>query len=233
MMTAQMTTDTKQTITKAAGWLYFLIILSSILSLVFLGGKFNVLGDSAASVSKMAQHENLVRINAVYEVFMFSAVIALAVLLFELTRGINAGLARTAMLLRVGEAILGYLGIVLSLGVLAVASQGAERSEALAVLLYDLKDLVYKVLMICISLGTIIYFSLFLKGRYIPKFMSVWGIIGFALMLVASVLQILDSPTGTMVNAAAAVLAITFELTIGIWFIVKGINQTGPIVNEQ
>ena len=144
---------------------------------------------------------------------MFSAVIALAVLLFELTRGINAGLARTAMLLRVGEAILGYLGIVLSLGVLAVASQGAERSEALAVLLYDLKDL--------------------LKGRYIPKFMSVWGIIGFALMLVASVLQILDNPTGTMVNAAAAVLAITFELTIGIWFIVKGINQTGPIVNEQ
>ena len=71
-MTAQMTTDTKQTITKAAGWLYFLIILSSILSLVFLGGKFNVLGDSAASVSKMAQHENLVRINAVYEAAVIS-----------------------------------------------------------------------------------------------------------------------------------------------------------------
>ena len=67
---------------------------------------------------KMFENSMYVRINAVYEVFMFSSVIVLSVLLFELTKNLNSTLARTAMLLRIAEAMLGYLGIILTLGIL-------------------------------------------------------------------------------------------------------------------
>ena len=71
-----------------------------------------------------------VRINAVYEVLMFSAVIALSVLLFELTKHLNVALARTAMLLRIAEALLGYLGIILTLGILSTVTAGTAAEEA-------------------------------------------------------------------------------------------------------
>lgn len=225
-MFPETTQRNRREIARIAGWLYLAIIVSSILSLIFLGGKYTVMGDTAASVQKMLQYETYVRINAVYEAFMFSAVIVLAVLLFELTKHVNAALARSAMLLRVGEAFLGFLGIVLSLGVLAVTSSntGLESTESLARLLYDLKDSVYKILMICISFGTILFFSLFHKARYIPQFLALWGIVGFILMFIASCMQILTITGGTVVNGVAAVLAISFECVIGFWFIKNGIT---------
>ena len=217
-------------IARTAGWFYLLIIVSSLLSLIFLGGKYTVMGDSAASVARMTRYATHVRINAVYEVFMFSAVIVLAVLLFELTKDINRTVARCALFLRSAEAILGYLGIVLTLGVLTVTGGNAapESTGSLAVLLYDLKDLVYKILMICISLGTVFFFTLFHKARLIPPFLSLWGIAGFALMIVASVFQILAAPGGMAINGAAAALAISFELVIGVWLIVKGTSTRLP-----
>ena len=215
-----------QKLSKWAGWFYFLIILSSILSLVFLGGKYTVMGDSAASVTKMFDNTILVRINAVYEVLMFSAVIVLSVLLFELTKYQNATLARTAMLLRLAEALLGYLGIVLTLSVLSSASAetGSSGVGALPILLYNLKDLTYKILMVCISLGTVLFFYLFHSAKYIPRFLTIWGILGFSLMLFASLLQILDLRAGVYVNAIAAALAISFEFTVGLWLVFKGVK---------
>ena len=211
---------------KFAGWFYFLIILTSILSLIFLGGKYTVMGDSATTVAKMSNSPMYVRITAVYEVIMFSAVIFLSVLLFELTKHLDAALARTAMLLRMAEAVLGYFGIILTLCILSTVSAGTTTvgTDTLPILLYDLKDLTYKVLMVCISLGTVIFFSLFHKAKYVPKYLTVWGIVGFTLMIVASLLQILDLQAGVVVNVIAAALAISFELVVGLWLIIKGIK---------
>ena len=221
-MSAEASTSKIHKLAKLTGWFYFLIILTSLLSLVLLGGKFTVMGDSETSVIKMVENSVYVRINVLYEVFMFSAVIVLSVLLFELTKYLNAVIARTAMLFRVVEAIMGYLGIVLALGILSTTS--TENVDALPILLYDLKDLAYKILMVCISLGSILFFYLFLKGSYIPKILSIWGIVGFILMLIASLLQILNMEIGITVNGIAATLVIPFELVVGLWLMIKGVK---------
>jgi len=212
---------------RAAGWFYLLIILTSILSLIFIGGKYTVMGDNAASVAKMSQNGMLVRINAAYEMLMFSAVIVLAVLLFEITKSINSALARTAMLLRIAEALMGYIGIILSLGVLSATreSAGADAVSSLAILLLNLKDIAYMILSVCISMGTVLFFVLLQRARYLPSFLTLWGIFGFGLMLIAGLMQITDVPAGDIVNAVAAGLVILFELVVGLWLIVKGIND--------
>ena len=222
-MNSKTSVYTTSRVVKAAGWLYFLIIFTSILSLVFLSGPYTVLGDSAASVMKMPQHEMSVRINAVYETVMFSAVIILAVLLFEITKSINSVLARSAMFLRTGEAILGYSGVVLTLAILLLQGNGTDQT--LAILLYDMKDTIYKVLMVCISTGTIFYFYLFYKARLIPTILSIWGILGFGLMLCAGLLQMLKISEGEILNMIAAALVIPFELVVGIFLIVKGVKK--------
>ncbi|MCB0795600.1 MAG: DUF4386 domain-containing protein [Flavobacteriales bacterium] len=222
-----------QRLAKWAGWSYLLIIITSILSLVVLGGRYTVMGDSAASVVKMFEHPGFVRANAVYEVLMFSAVIVLAVLLFQLTAHLNATIARIALMLRVAEALLGYLGVILTLGILYSAWDGSPDNGvgALPVLLYDLKDLTYKVLMVCISLGTILFLFVFHRARFLPHWLTIWGMLAFALMFVSSPMQILGLKAGVIVNGIAAVLTISFEVVIGAWLIVKGVD-TGAVTDR-
>lgn len=81
--------------------------------------------------------------------------------------------------------------------------------------------------MICISLGTVLFFSLFYKARLVPAFLSLWGITGFRLMIIASFFQILSIVGGIMINGVAAALAISIEVAIGIWLIVKGTRLPG------
>ena len=81
----------------------------------------NTVGDSTATVAKMAEKVLLVRINIVYEVIMCSAVILLAVSLFEILKDFDRLLARTAMLLRTGEAILEFLPVLCMLAVLILS----------------------------------------------------------------------------------------------------------------
>ncbi len=209
-----------------AGWFYFLIILSSLASLAFLGGKYTVMGDGQATVLKMAQQAWLVRINIVYEVFMFSAVIVLAVCLYEILKPVDQVLARVAMLFRVGEAILGYLTVFCTLAVLLLVKGQLEanRVDPLAITFYDLRDIAYLLLMVCISLGTIIFFWLFYKARYLPRAVSLWGVIGFSIMLLASILRLLEIEAGNTVNAVAAAIVIPFELFVGLWLVMKGIT---------
>jgi len=222
-MTDESSIARKQGLVKAAGWFYLGIIVTSILSLIFLGGQYDELGNSKATISNMLQHSMLVRINSAYEVLMFSSVIVLAVLLYEITKSINPALARSAMLLRVAEAVFGFVGTILTLGALNVAEGNGGGS--LAIVLYDLKDIAYKIVMVCISLGTLGFFYLFYKARYLPTFICLWGIIGFGLMLLSGLLQILDLQAGAILNIFAAALAITFELFVGAWLITKGITQ--------
>ena len=209
---------------KTAGWSYFIIIATSLLALVLLNGRFTVTGDSGATVMKMAEHSLSVRMSLLYEVLMFSGVILLSASLYSILKPINELLARTALLLRIGEAILGYLGVACSLAVLAVleSSGGNPNVVMQAVQLYELREACCLVLMACISLGTIINFALFHRSRFIPRFLSVWGMAGFSLMLAASVFRFLDLEDGPLLNAIAAVAAISFEIVIGLWLIVRG-----------
>jgi hypothetical protein len=68
------------------------------LSMFFLGAKFIVMGDNAASINKIFENEIFFRISIIYEFIMFAAVILLAVALYEVLKTVNRVFAMTAML---------------------------------------------------------------------------------------------------------------------------------------
>lgn len=213
---------------KVAGWLYFTIIVTTILSLIFLAGQFTDFSDNTATIAKIAKNPLVVRGYAVFEIFMYSAVIILAASLFELLKPVNPLLARSAMLLRVGEAMMGYISVICLLAILFIAKDQkiAADMQSQALVIYSIKDIASKILMFCISIGSIFFCWLFYKSRMIPRFLSIWGIVGFSLMLLAGTLVLLDVGVGKHVNALAAGLVILFEIAIGLWLMVKGVNTT-------
>ena len=82
--------------------------------------------------------------------------------------------------------------------------------------------------MIILGFGSLFICYLFYQSKLIPSFLSVWGFIGYALLLASAVLDI--SGVIDTINGAGAIMYIpggVWELIVfPIWLIVKGFNST-------
>jgi hypothetical protein len=97
---------------KTAGLAYLLIIVTSILSMIFGPYKLIVEGDTLATIDNIAANQHLFRAGATYDLLMFIGVIILSVALFNVLKTVNKTVALTALISRIGEALIGSLTIV-------------------------------------------------------------------------------------------------------------------------
>ena len=83
--------------------------------------------------------------------------------------------------------------------------------------------------MIVVSLGALMFYYLLYQSKLIPRFISVWGLIGAPLSLAGGLIAIFghragaSMPTSTMILGLPIVLN---ELFIAIWLIAKGFNSS-------
>ena len=71
-------------------------------------------------------------------------------------------------------------------------------------------------------MGGILFYTLFFKSKYVPVVLSLWGIAAASLGFIGTLLEIL----GYDVPLYVFLPILPFELAIGIWLIVKGINSS-------
>jgi len=219
---------------KVAGLAYFLIIITSILSMIFGPYKLIVEGDVAKTINNITNNMLLFRIGVVYDIIMFSSVIILAVALYATLKPVNKNLGLLALSWRLAEAILGCLTALCSLIILLLLNGeaysnvfGAEQLQTIVGLFLDISSAALSIVFIFLSLGTIIFCYLFLKARYIPRILALWGIFSFLLMLICTFISILLPQYASIVEMVGYPPAIIFEVTIGIWLFFKGINVKG------
>ena len=221
-------TQTQQKAARIAGVTYLLIILSSITSMFIGPYRLLVPGDTQATCVNIASHQLFFRAGILYDVLMYAAVVVLAVALYVTLKPVNRYLALTAMLWRVGEAVLGCLGVAASLAAALLLGNGdyltligAPSQQGLVGLILEIKDSFIQVVFVFLSLGTITYCILFYQSRYLPRWISVFGIAAFMIALIGAFSGILFSFKLAMVSGAPAIL---FEITIGLRLWIKGIT---------
>jgi hypothetical protein len=75
--------------------------------------------------------------------------------------------------------------------------------------------------------AVMLYYLLYVSGR-VPRWLSVWGLIGVPLMLAAGFsLAVTGDPNSTFSSIMYAPLALQ-ELVLAVWLIVKGFNSPAP-----
>ncbi len=86
----------------------------------------------------------------------------------------------------------------------------------------------YAVPMVFLGLDMMLFSFLFYKSRYIPKILAGFGMVSFALIFIHSFLFILTQDFAAMpINQAIFWLPSgIFELIIGAWLLVKGIQNS-------
>ncbi len=230
-MTDHITDISQQTAVKIAGWAYLLIILTSILSMVLGPYRFMQSGDIAITFNNLVAHELSFRLDTAYGLIMFASVVVLAVALYVILKPVNKTLAFLAMLWRVAEAVLGCLMILSSLIVLLLIDGGnyaavfdTGQLHALVGLFLDLNLAALSMLFVFIGLGTIVNCYLFYKSQYIPRILASVGIFAFSLVLIAALGSIIVPDKIATVDIIAKAVATLWEIAIGLWLIIKGIN---------
>ena len=159
----------------------------------------------------------------------------IAISLYPILKKYNEGLALGAVGFRLIEGVLDIVALIGLLLLLTLSQEfvkaGAPNSsyfQTLGVLLlagYHLVGNVGSLLAFC--LGALMYYYIFYQTKLVPRWLSVWGLVGATLLVVAATLVMFNliGPLSTVQVVLALPLAVQ-EMVLAVWLIVKGFNSS-------
>lgn len=166
---------------------------------------------------------------------MEASVVAIAILLFPVLKPFGQVVAIGYIAARAAEGLLGIVSRTLFLTLIFLGEQflaaDAARQlgiEVTAVALSNFAELMFTVgSVFFFGLSALLLNQLLFTSKLVPKFISVWGWIGGALLLVAVTLNVFGVSFPGMEAALILPIAIN-EMVLAGWLIVKGFNALPP-----
>ena len=160
------------------------------------------------------------------------AVVGIGVLLFPVLRRYSEGVALWYAGTRIIEATTLVVSKISTLSLITLSQEymaaGApdasyfKLSGAMALAgrhwAFDVINTVFFII------GAVILYSLLLKSRLVPRFVSIWGLVSVAALTVANLIGVPDLTQGFSTGQLLFFPIITSELLLAIWLIAKGFN---------
>ena len=174
-----------------------------------------------------------VRVSVLGQMLTSSGIVVLAVLLYVVLSRVNRILALVALGWWLAEAItlaliqLGVLALIpLSLDFVRAGAPGESFYQGLGQFLYygmAKQGMTIHMWFYCI--GGLLWYAMFFRSRYIPRVISLWGLVAVVLALGAAAFQLFGYAVPLWVSIPLA----PFELAIGFWLLLKGIKAGSEI----
>ena len=204
---------------------------ATILSLTLL----NPILDDPEYLTELTENESLTIVGAIIEFIWAATAICIAIWLYPVLREHNEALTLGSVVFRTVEGIFVFVGTLSLLSMLTLSQEfvraGLPEPSAfqsvgltlLAVRHWTLDGIV----LIAFCVGALLYYSVFYKSKLIPRWLSVWGLIGAALSLAVSLFSLFNpdfvvSWIHTLLNAPIAFQ----EMVLAVWLIAKGFSPS-------
>jgi hypothetical protein len=162
------------------------------------------------------------------------AFVGIAVLMFPSLRQRFESLALGYVGLRIVEFImqiasdLGLLSLLkLSEEFVGAGAPASSSFQTLGALLLAERYWAFQMLNLIFGLSALIFYYMLYQTKLIPRFISVWGLIGAALVLANTMFDMFGISLGILGNLG--ILMLLNELFLGIWLIVKGFNSSSIV----
>ena len=187
---------------------------------------FGVLENIGQTMANVARNAGLIRLDVVLELVTAAGVIFLGAILYSAVKKQHEGLALTAFGLYVLEGVL-IAVTKLALFALLVLSQqfiaaGSPVSlEPTARMVYEVMSYSSKMFNLAFCLGGTIFYALLFKARTVARPLSLWGLVSAQGVFAGVLLGLF----GVQAPIFLYVLYIPFELVIGIWILIRGVNK--------
>jgi hypothetical protein len=232
-MTKQGVDTSQRKAVKIAGFMFLFAFIIPTLNWALVLSRFNVAGDALATARNIMANTFLFRLGVSVELLLSVGLVVLGLALYVMLKSINKQLALLALVLKLVEATIMAVTVLLPFIALGFAQADAastavtqEQLQMPLGLIFNAHTAITAVPMVFLGLDMMLFCYLLLKSKFIPRLLAAFGILSFALILVQSLLFILAPEYATMPINQMLFWAPSglFEIVIGLWLLIKGIN---------
>lgn len=207
---------------RIVGTLFITGTVAGLLSVVLMGPVLN----DRQYLTKISMNETQVVMGAIAVLIMAFSLAMIPVVLFPIFKKYNEILALGAVLFR--GALEAFVYIAIAVGWLLLIGLGQQYAiakdtssvQAMGVLVQGAETWSTHILSIVFSLGALMIYWLFYVSRLIPRWLSIWGLIGAVLYLITPLLALFGLD---QFGALMAPLTLQ-EMVLAVWLIVRGFN---------
>jgi hypothetical protein len=181
-------------------------------------------------LSNMAANETKVIIAMLLDLVTGASVFAISVILFPILKRFSERIALWYVGLRLTEWVIALISGMLLLTVLSISKDYQQASTQESNMLQTLseyfltsRDSIRNLMLLTFCLSASMFYFLLYKSKLLPRFISVWGLIGVLLLFA----EILSSIFGSSLGGIMIMLPMGLnEIFLGIWLMVKGFNES-------
>ncbi len=188
--------------------------------------------DGADYIVKAFTNENQVLMGAFFQLLMVVAYVGIPILMYSILSKHNRGLALGSVAFGIIAGVFIIIGVIILLLLLTLSHEFANAGtldvsyfQTLGGLLRAGRDLTNHVATtLAFALAMLLFNCIFYQTKLVPRWLSVWGLIGTTLSILASLLFMIRF---IGLDAAYMILNIPIafqEMVLAIWLIVKGFN---------
>ena len=219
---------------KTAAVVGVLFILGTVPALLSLPLGLNTV-NAPDHLTAISTNEGQMIIFTAVKLIMGIACAGIGLALYPILKKYNEGLAFGAAGFRVIEGMTSVVGALLYVVLLALSQEfvkaGAPESsyfQTADVLINAGKDWMTNVAMLLTwSIGALMYYVVFYQFRLVPRWLTVWGLVGITLTIISALLVMfhLLPPFGT-IQVILNLPILPQELVLAVWLIAKGFNPS-------
>lgn len=229
----------QRTAAKVAGLAYLIPVAFVVYANFGMRGRLFVTGDMAETVRRIAAAAPLFRLSVAFDLVYSIGVIVLLTALYVVLGPVNRHLAILATLLKI---VYGVTAMMMALSLLTIVrlatnpaylqALGAEPLQALVRLNTSATGEEYYVGLAFWALSATVIGWLWLKSRYIPKVLAVFGLVSAAWCALCTFAYIIDPAFSNVVNLwwFDSPLAL-FDIALSFWLLVKGLPTAATTGN--
>tara|TARA_R110002126_G_scaffold101122_7_gene233013 strand:- start:9693 stop:10373 length:681 start_codon:yes stop_codon:yes gene_type:complete len=187
----------------------------------------SALSDQSAASQSL---EFMFRTGFLAEAVLYTFVCASAAAMYVVLKSVSQGGALVAAFCRLIEGAMGATFIIFKYAAFAAVVNpdltpglSGEERVSLVAFLRDIYGSALYILLIPMAVGGVIFFSLFFRSRFIPRWLSAWGIITYTVVgtLAALIILLPSLEQHVMLFFIPGAL---FEWVAALWLLFAGIN---------
>jgi hypothetical protein len=185
--------------------------------------------DAPDYLTNVSANKSRVVIGSLSFFILAVALVGIAIVMYPILKQHNEALALGYVAARIAEGVL-FIVAILTILTLSTLSQefveagapGDSYFQTLGDLLLAVRHYAYNVLWpIIIGLGGLMFYYVLYQSRLVPRWLSVWGLIGAPLFPVAWL-----SLFGPTISGPFLVPLVVNEMVLAVWLIAKGFNPS-------
>ena len=151
--------------------------------------------------------------------------------LYPVLRRFSEAAAIGSVGFRIIESMIQVVGSLFMVSLLALSSEYIQADNASKLILQSAGGVLRagsdwlnnSAMLLSWGVAAVIYYSAFYKYKLVPRWISVWGLIGISLTIITSVMMMFNPDYSTIQTIANIPIALQ-EMVLAVWLIVKGFS---------